>query len=235
MPRIMPDNRIPDIVNAAISVFALKGYRLTQMDEIAERAKVSKATLYYYFKNKAHLFQYVLENGCPEGVATLPPPGATSSLTEKGLLQLLKRRLTEDSRLDSIRTCMDADPMRVDLSKEVAAITEALWNLIAKNRVQITILDRSILEFPELAEVFDRYARRRLLKQLEGYLARRIEQGLIRPVRSVPITARFIMESISWFAHKQPTGRPLYSKTEALPDLVSIFVQGLQAGIDTAS
>jgi AcrR family transcriptional regulator len=228
MPRITPNNRIPDIVQAAIRVFGLKGYRLTQMDEIAEQAKVSKATLYYYFKNKAHLFQYVLENGRPNGGPTLPPPETTSSVSEKDLLQLLKRRLKEDTSLNSIKSCMGAEPKRIDSTKEIAAIAEELWDLIAKNRVQITILDRSVLEFPELAEIFDHYARGRILKQLEDYLARRIRQGLIRHVHSVPITARFILESISWFGHKQPLGRRPYSKAEALPDLVSIFVQGLK-------
>jgi AcrR family transcriptional regulator len=230
MSRVTPDNRIPDIVRAAITVFERKGYRLTQMDEIAERAQVSKATLYYYFNNKAHLFHYVLEHGSRDGGATLPPPEATSSLTEKDLLQLLKKRLREDSRLNGMRSCRSAAGKRVDVSEEIAAITAELWDLIAKNRVQITILDRSVLEFPELAEIFDRYARGRVLKQLGDYLARRIAQGLIRPVHSVPITARFILESIAWFGHKQPLGRRPYSKAEALPDLVSIFVQGLRAG-----
>jgi AcrR family transcriptional regulator len=228
MPRVTPDNRIPDIVKAAIRVLALKGYRLTQMDEIAEQAKVSKATLYYYFKNKTHLFQYVLEHGRPNGGASLPPPETTSSLSERELLQLLKKRLKEDTRLNSIRSCMDAEPKRIDLPKEMAAITEELWDLTEKNRVQIIILERSFLEFPELAEIFDTYARGRILKQLGDYLALRIKQGVIRALNSVPVTARFMLESVAWFGKRAMGGSPPYTKIEALPDLISILVQGLK-------
>ncbi len=198
------------------------------MDEIAERAKVSKATLYYYFKNKAHLFQYVLENGSLNGGASLPPPDSSSSLSDRELLQLLKKRLKEDSSLNSIRSCMDAKSKHIDLSKEIAAITEELWDLTATNRVQLIILERSFLEFRKLAEIYDTYARGRILSQLENYLALRVKQGVIRPPNSVPATARFMLESIAWFGYKQSMGRHRpFGKIEALPDLVSVFTHGL--------
>jgi AcrR family transcriptional regulator len=228
MPRVTPDNRIPDIVQAAIRVLSLKGYRLTQMDEIAEQAKVSKATLYYYFKNKTHLFQYVLEHGGPNADASLPPPETTSSVSEKDLLQLLKKRLKEDTSLNSIKACMGVEPKRIDLANEIAAIAEELWDLTERNRVQIIILERSFLEFPELAEIFDTYARGRILKQLCDYLALRIKRGVIRAPHSVPVTARFVLESVAWFGKRAMGGPPSFSKIEALPDLISILVQGLK-------
>ena len=92
MSRLTPKNRIPDMIKAAVQVFSRKGYRLTQMEEIAKGANISKATLYYYFKNKAHLFHYILENGVPEESEIPPPPPETaSSTTEFDLLELLKR------------------------------------------------------------------------------------------------------------------------------------------------
>jgi hypothetical protein len=77
-----------------------------------------------------------------------------------------------------------------------------------------------------LAEIYDTYARGRILGQLEDYLALRITQHLIRPLNSVPVAARFMLESLAWFG-KQGSGRP-FSKNEALPNLVSILVQGLK-------
>ncbi|MBI5117187.1 helix-turn-helix transcriptional regulator [Candidatus Poribacteria bacterium] len=229
-PRVMPENRIPDIVRAAIRVFSHKGYRLTQMDEIAEEAEVSKATLYYYFKSKAHLFQYVLETGMPDGGGLLPPPETVASLSEKTLLALLKKRLKANSRLESVQDCLEAQPGRIDVGKELAAIVEELWDITERNRVQIVILEKSLLEFPELGELYDKYARRRVLNQLEEYATLRIKQGAIRPLHSVAATARFMMEALAWFGYKQLMGkRRLFSKSEALPDLVSILVQGLKA------
>ncbi|MGD9344617.1 MAG: TetR/AcrR family transcriptional regulator [Candidatus Aminicenantes bacterium] len=44
------------ILDAAESVFAKKGYALATMDEIAEAAQFSKATLYRYFNSKREIF-----------------------------------------------------------------------------------------------------------------------------------------------------------------------------------
>ena len=40
------------IVDAAIIAFSIQGYDRTRMDDIAETAKLSKGTLYLYFKSK---------------------------------------------------------------------------------------------------------------------------------------------------------------------------------------
>lgn len=44
------------ILKAAESVFAKKGYSFATMDDIAEEAQFSKATLYQYFKSKGDIF-----------------------------------------------------------------------------------------------------------------------------------------------------------------------------------
>ncbi len=227
-PRITPENRIPDIVRAAIAVFSRKGYRLTQMEEIAEEAEVSKATLYYYFKSKAHLFQYVLQNSNPEGDGDMPSPESSQPKSERDLLLLLKRRLKEGSRLEKLNGFLSRKAEEVDLASEIAQILEELWDITERNRIQIVILEKSAFEFPELAEIYDKYARRQVLHQLEEYLAARIAQGTIRSLQSIPATARFVTESLAWFGFKQKMARdPIYTKAEVLPDLTTILVKGL--------
>lgn len=44
------------IMKAAEFVFAKKGYSFATMDDIAEEAQFSKATLYHYFKSKGEIF-----------------------------------------------------------------------------------------------------------------------------------------------------------------------------------
>jgi len=44
------------ILKAAERIFALKGYSLATMDQIAEEAQFSKVTLYRYFKSKSAIF-----------------------------------------------------------------------------------------------------------------------------------------------------------------------------------
>ena len=49
------------IISAAIQIFAEKGKYGTRMEEIAARASVNKAMLYYYYTNKEILFKEVLK------------------------------------------------------------------------------------------------------------------------------------------------------------------------------
>ena len=44
------------IMDAALEVFAEKGLKNATMDDVAEKAELSKGTLYLYFKTKEHLF-----------------------------------------------------------------------------------------------------------------------------------------------------------------------------------
>ena len=48
------------IINAAIEVFAKKGKHGARMEEIAAKAKVNKAMVYYYYNSKENLFREVL-------------------------------------------------------------------------------------------------------------------------------------------------------------------------------
>jgi TetR/AcrR family transcriptional regulator len=49
------------IISAAIEIFAEKGKHGARMEKIAEKAKVNKAMLYYYFTSKDLLFKEVLK------------------------------------------------------------------------------------------------------------------------------------------------------------------------------
>jgi AcrR family transcriptional regulator len=48
--------RPQEILEAAFHEFSRNGYAVTTLDQIAERAGVTKGTIYVYFENKEHLF-----------------------------------------------------------------------------------------------------------------------------------------------------------------------------------
>lgn len=54
--------RPSEIVDAALEVFADKGFAGARLDEIALRANVSKGTLYLYFETKEAIFRAVVES-----------------------------------------------------------------------------------------------------------------------------------------------------------------------------
>jgi AcrR family transcriptional regulator len=53
------DARPGEIIDAAMDVFAEKGFAAAKLDEVASRAGVAKGTLYRYFETKDDLFQAV--------------------------------------------------------------------------------------------------------------------------------------------------------------------------------
>jgi len=66
--------RIRNILDAALREFSAQGYDGASMSNIAERAQVSKPTLYQYFCDKDGLFVAVLQAGCEHLLTPLSSP-----------------------------------------------------------------------------------------------------------------------------------------------------------------
>jgi AcrR family transcriptional regulator len=69
-------NRDPDatkarILAAAVREFSAKGISGARVDAIAERARINKRMLYYYFESKEGLFREILRRRLAEGAAKL--------------------------------------------------------------------------------------------------------------------------------------------------------------------
>ncbi len=57
---VAPSTRKQAILDAALTVFAERGFEAARLDDIAARAGVAKGTLYLYFKDKETLFEELL-------------------------------------------------------------------------------------------------------------------------------------------------------------------------------
>ncbi len=68
LSRIQEANR-KAILDAAVDVFAVSGFRGATIDEIASRAGMSKPNLLYYFKSKQQIYQQVLEQTLEDWLA----------------------------------------------------------------------------------------------------------------------------------------------------------------------
>lgn len=51
------------IFQSAIKIFSISGYNGATMDDIALNAGVAKGTLYYHFKSKEEIFNYIITEG----------------------------------------------------------------------------------------------------------------------------------------------------------------------------
>jgi len=66
MPKVVPqykEQARERIIEAALHVFAEKGYHETTMEDVADRLGVSEGTIYLYFKSKKELFKAISEPG----------------------------------------------------------------------------------------------------------------------------------------------------------------------------
>src|SRR5215472_14765118 len=80
--RLDSDERRRQIVDAAVPLFARKGFAGTTTRELAEAAGISEALLFRHFPSKKHLYGEILQLGCKgdpalERIAALEPSTAT--------------------------------------------------------------------------------------------------------------------------------------------------------------
>jgi AcrR family transcriptional regulator len=204
--RRRPADGLDQVIAAALRVFSEKGYRRAQMSDVAREMRVAPGTLYGYVGGKEALFHLVVDRAftaetnapAPRLPIATPPPGAT--------LERLRERLAADSALPALERALrhgrPADPRA-----ELEAIVGALYDRIAGAWQGIIMLERSALDWPELAHVFYVDMRRGLLRRLERYLHTRAQAGLLAPAPSAPGAARFVLETAAWFAmhrHRDP-------------------------------
>jgi len=81
--------RPQEILEAALSVFAEKGFAAARMDAIAERARVSKGTIYLYFESKEAVFRALIQETLAKRVSDL----ATVVRDHRGPVAPLLRQL----------------------------------------------------------------------------------------------------------------------------------------------
>lgn len=72
-PKVVEDRR-EQIIDAAMSVFARKGFVKATNKDIAREAGITAGLIYHYFKNKEDLLAAVLETRTPLHVVTNLPP-----------------------------------------------------------------------------------------------------------------------------------------------------------------
>jgi len=196
--RSTPEERLERLVQAATRVFSTRGYRRTQVADVAAELGVSAGNIYNYVASKDALFHacLVAASPAPPGpvgylpLAT-PPPAATRRVVRDGMAAI-----REGSVLEAALTVDDPD----DVAAELRAIIGDFYDRTASSRRFQALVERSAQDLPDLFEAFFVTLRRPALDHLATYLERRIASGYLRPVPHVATTARLINETQAWFA-----------------------------------
>lgn len=197
MVRRRPDSRLAELVESAARVFTVRGYRRTQMADVAAAMGVAPGTLYLYVESKEALFHFLVERGWTDELVAPELPIRTQPAA--ATLGLLRDRLATAMRLPRLEAALRG-PVPRDATAELAGIVRELYDMVARYRVGIRLLERSALDWPELAGILYGDARASLFAALEAYLRTRIEAGRFRAVPDVAGMARLVNESVAWFA-----------------------------------
>ena len=88
-------DRPGEIVNAAMAVFAERGFAAARLDEIAARAGVSKGALYLYFETKEEIFRAVVEQAIAPNIQTIRAMIAAHPGPFPDLLRLFAGRIAQ--------------------------------------------------------------------------------------------------------------------------------------------
>jgi AcrR family transcriptional regulator len=78
-----------EILRAALKLFAHAGYAATSVQQIVNDARVSKPTLYYYFADKAELFQALVNEAHDERYRRLREAAARAKEVRSQLVEIL--------------------------------------------------------------------------------------------------------------------------------------------------
>lgn len=84
--------RPSELTAAALELFVEKGFAATRLEDIAQRAGVSKGTLYLYFDSKEALFKAVIQ----EGVVPVVVEGEAIAARHQGTAFALLERLLDN-------------------------------------------------------------------------------------------------------------------------------------------
>jgi AcrR family transcriptional regulator len=199
--RARPEGRLEDVVRAAATVFARRGFRRTQMADVAREMGVSPGNLYNYVDSKDALFYLVLRRMLGERAVDqpveLPVTGASVPVTAEWMA----------GRLDFVSDFPELERAfargRVsDQEAEVNAVVGELYDVLARMRLGVDMIERSVDDLPELAEVFGG-VRRELFARYERYLNQRAKAGALRATEPEAF-AHLIVELCSWAARRRP-------------------------------
>jgi len=199
VPRRRPPDRFDTICDAAQATFLDDGYGSAQMRRIADRADVSVGTLYLYAEGKAALFGLVVDRltgAAPPVDLPVPEPHEETTVAS------VRRRLQHSIRFPRLRTALRA-PDTTDPRAELGGVVDELYDVLQRNWTLLALIERSAADWPRLHETYFGGERPKLFTGLERYLTRRIEAGRFRPVADVTVAARFVTESVTWFAWKR--------------------------------
>jgi AcrR family transcriptional regulator len=202
-PKRSTHERFPEVLAAAVRVFARDGYRSAHMSDVAREAGLSEAALYRYVDGKEDLFVLSIrhallleplpEEDDPAGAYPLKAPPLAEMIRQAR--EFVAEAIPFGSLAEALQVTETDDPRA-----ELESIMRELFTLEEQTSVAADMIERSARELPELADLLNSGMRAPVLAALTGYLDSRAKSGQLRTTPDTAATARLVLETLTWFA-----------------------------------
>ncbi len=130
--------RRQQILEAAATVFAARGYAQATGDEIAEAAGVSKGTLYNYFESKQELFTQLFLSSVAEDEATIDEVVSRSTSARAKLEAVIGHWFQQFSRYHEMGRLVLEFWSTAAAEEEDGTFTQALQEMYGRYRERMT-------------------------------------------------------------------------------------------------
>ncbi len=200
MARKRDKSRLYELIEQATLIFIEQGYKRTKMEDVTRSLGRSTGSIYRYVGSKEALFdltlRYNIDCHSLEQMTTWPAAKPNVGST----LAFLEESTRLEKRFPTMQNVL-AQKNKIDLcNEEFELVLRELYRVLRENAIVIKLIERSALDWPELAELWFEKRRCQIIKELSSYIQLRMEQEILSPVRSAEASARLIINSITFFA-----------------------------------
>jgi AcrR family transcriptional regulator len=189
-----------EIVQAAIELFAAKGFRGTTTRDLAAKAGINEAIIFRHFTNKTELYRAILEEKVHQ----------THDAQYK--------EVGEVARTSDVRTFLEFLGNRfLERHEQDSTFMRLLLFSALEGHELVGMFLESIATSDPLAAYMDRLIKEGTFRPMNPYLAARAFLGMF--------VCHIQMQEIFGQKNKQP-----FDRQEAVQMFVSIFLEGMKAG-----
>lgn len=219
-----PKQRIADLFAAGTAVFRRKGFKRTQMSDVAAEMNCSTGTLYNYVDSKEALFEHAIVAGFTQ---TLPDSETLPlGFPKPAAVEVIKRRsqeIAEGSTLDQANRRQSVE----NPAEEVTLIVTAFFRFFSDYHPVLDMIEASHLDYPDVATAYLEARRDLVFDPWMRWVLRRQKAGLFRQDIDPVWTTRYLIEILAWAAWKARDGGDPYDEDRARDAIVKITLSSL--------
>jgi AcrR family transcriptional regulator len=221
-PKINISAKRAALIDAATRVFLEKGYKLSQMGDVAAEMGVSSGSLYNYVSSKDQLFGWVLGNAFELEIEDEAGLGALE-IVDLLKVQFDQANWTPVLDVALLQTVID------DFDTELTGVIGEYYDFLIRFRVGIQVIEKSVHNFPELSRRYFDDMRLAMILKLQTYLANRKELGLLPDVGDIAIATRSVVELLAfWTLHQaQDISHSVYDSQNVRGETIRFIVRSL--------